>query len=352
MLKQASNIRKLCVLALLLLATGCETLAYYGQAAKGQLALLNKRQPLVELIDAEQQGSKRQVELQHIVAVTEYAETSLQLPVGKAYRSFVQLEAPFVVWNVFAAPALSLQAKQWCYPIAGCASYRGYFSEKTAQHYAKDLREKGFDVTVSGVRAYSTLGWFDDPVLSSFLDYSPAQQAALMFHELAHKVSYVAGDTEFNESFARSVELVGMQKWLDQRADQAALQRYAKVRDNQQKFLAMVAALREKLQLTYASERSDSDKLAEKAQHFKRFQQALKDWGEPSYSHWTDKPLNNALLVPLNSYNRWVCALRYLHKTSITFPKFYQRVKHLAAQDKTQRQQRLTQLEEEGCFAL
>ena len=99
------------------------------------------------------------------------------------------------MWNVFATPELSLTPRQWCFPIAGCVNYRGYFHEAEARGEAARLKAAGDDVYVGGVPAYSTLGWFDDPVLSSFVRWPETEVARLIFHELAHQVLYVKDDT-------------------------------------------------------------------------------------------------------------------------------------------------------------
>ena len=165
-----------------------------------------------------------------------------------------------MVWNVFAAPAFSLQAKNWCYPFIGCASYRGYYSQERAQKYAEKLQNKGMDVYVAGITAYSTLGWFKDPVLNTFVYRSDAQLANIIFHELAHQKLYIKDDSLFNESFATVVAREGVKRWLSNRGNPAAYQTFLDDQQKQQQFVRLVLSYREKLSALYASEINNSQK--------------------------------------------------------------------------------------------
>ncbi|MCG8613983.1 MAG: aminopeptidase, partial [Pseudomonadales bacterium] len=211
----ATYINSLMGIVLLLMLSACSELTYYFQATQGQLGLLAAREPIDELVTPESTTSAAvKNRLQFIQGVRTFAETALVLPVGDAYADYVEVGAPYVIWNVSAADEFSLDGKQWCYPIVGCQTYRGYFNQQDAEQYGEILRKEGLDVWVGGVEAYSTLGWFDDPVLSTFLKRDNTSLAALLFHELAHRVVYIAGDTAFNESFATAVELAAIQIWL------------------------------------------------------------------------------------------------------------------------------------------
>jgi predicted aminopeptidase len=337
------------VLGLLFILAGCETIGFYSQAVSGQLRLLSQRTAIDTALQSADIPDASKRDLAQLKKVTSFAEQQLALPVDGAYKSFVQLDRPYVVWNVFAAPAYSLQPKRWCYPVAGCASYRGYFSKANAKRYADRLREQGFDVSVSGVRAYSTLGWFDDPVLSSFLDYSPSRQAGLVFHELAHKQLYTAGDTEFNESFATAVEQIGLSLWLTQNDEQSALLKLAQDRASKARFLALVTDLRHELQVVYGNAAlSDGEKQIAKESAFKRFRATIREWGEPAYQRWDSERLNNAHLVPLNSYNRWVCAFTSLYEQQGSFTALYAAAETLAALDDQAREEALLALSKEG----
>ncbi|HZN86984.1 MAG TPA: aminopeptidase [Burkholderiales bacterium] len=197
---------------------GCETLSYYGQAAGGQLALMARARPLEEVVAApalqERLGLAR--------AIRDFASRELALPDNGAYRSYADLGRPYALWNVVAAPEFSLAPVQSCFPIAGCVSYRGYYGKEAAERHASAQRALGHDVVVYGVPAYSTLGWFDDPLLSTFIHYPEADLARLMFHELAHQVAYVKDDSTFNESFAVVVEREGLRRWLAAQGKQPA----------------------------------------------------------------------------------------------------------------------------------
>lgn len=202
--------RAFCLALSVLLLSGCETLAYYGQAAGGQLALMGRARP-VEEVEADPALRER---LRLALEIREFASRELGLPDNGAFRSYADLGRPYALWNVVAAPEFSLAPVQSCFPIAGCVSYRGYYEKQAAERHAAALRAQGHDVVVYGVPAYSTLGWFDDPLLSTFIHYPEADLARLMFHELAHQVVYLKDDSTFNESFAVVVEREGLRRWL------------------------------------------------------------------------------------------------------------------------------------------
>ncbi len=200
---------RLCAAALALVpllalaAQGCRQVAYYGQAVAGQVEILNLQEPLPRLIEDPATPEALRQRLALVMDIRRFAESGLSLPAGGHYLAYADLGRPFAVYSVFAAPEFSLTPKTWCYPVIGCAAYRGYFSATAAREYAAGLREASYDVYVAGVPAYSTLGWFRDPVLNTFIHREPADLAALVFHELAHQVLYVRDDTTFNESFAK-----------------------------------------------------------------------------------------------------------------------------------------------------
>ncbi len=340
---------------------GCETVSYYSQAVTGQLSLLAARQDIDKLMNSEESpashiNDETKQRLRSVLALRHFARESLALPVGNTFSSYVDLHAQsakdnYVVWNVFAAPALSIEAKSWCYPIAGCAEYRGYFSREKAQAYADRLAKEGFDTYVAGVKAYSTLGWFADPVLSSFLSYSDSALAGLIFHELAHKVMYVSGDTEFNESFATVVEREGVRRWVQMRDAPEQLKEFEQRKQLHQEFVALIAALRERLGTLYESDIPDADKLVQKTALFTDMQSkfaafAAQHDGAKRYQGWLKQLDSNAKLVPINSYNRWVNALTHLFEQSDgDFALFYSRVESLANQTATDREASLKSLD-------
>ena len=182
----------------------------------------------------------------------DFAVSELKLPDNASYRRFADLKRGAAVWNVVAAPELSLQLKTWCYPVMGCAGYRGYFERGAADSYAAALREEHYEVSVYGVPAYSTLGrlpgdWMADPLLNTFIHYPEGELARLIFHELAHQVAYAADDTEFNESFATAVERIGGARWLASHASDKAREEYAVFDGRRQDFRAFTMGWREQL---------------------------------------------------------------------------------------------------------
>ena len=325
-----------CLAALL---CGCQTVGFYAQAASGQLSLLGKRQPIDSLITAPATPStlKRQLEL--VLELRAFAEDSLHLPLNGQYREYADLQRDYVVWNVFVAPELSLQPETWCFPIAGCVAYRGYFNEQSARDYADGMAARGFDTYVSGVSAYSTLGWMRDPVLNTFVFRAEPQLADLIFHELAHQLLYVPGDTLFNESFATTVAVEGVRRWLQMRgaADQYAT--YLESLERQSDFVGLLARYRESLENVYLSDAGDTDKRREKA----RLIEALRDeyaqleasWGGvPVYRAWIEGPVNNAKLNAVSLYFGMVPPLqRLLAQEDNDLPSFYRRCRQLAELD-------------------
>jgi predicted aminopeptidase len=200
----------------LFLLNGCAQVSYYYQALEGQTEILQKMMPLDEVISNPQTSPTLRQQLQQAKEIRQFAIEKLHLPDNASYTQFIDLKRKYVVWNVYATPRFSLIPKQWCFPIVGCLSYRGYFSSEPAFLEANELKKEGFDVYVAGIRAYSTLGWFSDPLLNTMLSKEMWQLAALIFHELTHQLLYVSDDSTFNESFASAVEEIGLQLWLEQ----------------------------------------------------------------------------------------------------------------------------------------
>ncbi len=198
----------------LLLFSACSECGYLLQCIKGQWDLMSRARPIDDILSQKTEPQSVRDQLAKVVQLREFAINSLDLPDTGSYREYTDLERPYAVWNLVVAPELSLALNQWCFPIAGCVTYRGYFDEDSAQTLATHLSAQGFEVDVYGVQAYSTLNWFDDPVLNTFLDNDDLRLAALLFHEMSHQVVYVQNDTAFNESFAKTVEIEGLRRWL------------------------------------------------------------------------------------------------------------------------------------------
>ncbi len=266
------------------------------------------------------------------------------LPVEDNYASYVDIQRPFVVWNVFAAPEFSMNPVNRCYPIAGCVSYRGYFSETDAQAYALKLDGEGYDVYVGGVSAYSTLGWFSDPVLSTIINRDDYQLAALLFHELAHQLIYIPGDTEFNESFATTIEREGLRRWLAANdvteTESNNLVRLAQVNTQRhEEFVALVNAAVSELQVIYASNNSALEKRQAKAGVFTRMRSDYNvlrsTWnGYDAYDAWMSRELNNAQLSTVATYFNWVPAFeQMLADNNHDLDRFYAEVSTITELD-------------------
>lgn len=294
--------------------SGC-SLPYYWQAAGGQIELLTSRTPIdVALEHGDLEPREREV-LARVPAIREFAAERLGLPSDGSYRSFVDLDRPYAVWNVVAAEPFSVDPVRWCFPVAGCVAYRGYFERADAEEFRNELDEDGLDTYLGGARAYSTLGWFDDPVLSTMLSGGADTLAGLVFHELAHRHVYVKGATEFNEAYATVVEEHGMQLWLTEHGDADALAAYRASRARRDEFAALVLRQQRRLERIYASAGGAEAKRRDKREAFARMREeyaALKQsWGgHEEYDAWFDGKLNNAKLAAVATYERWLPALR------------------------------------------
>jgi predicted aminopeptidase len=267
------------------------------------------------------------------------------LPDNGSYTRFADLKQPFVIWGVVAAPELSLRLTQWCFPVAGCVTYRGYYSLEAAEAYAARLSAQGLDVQINGVPAYSTLGWLDDPLLSTFINYPDAEVARLVFHELAHQVVYVPGDSMFNESFASAVEQLGVERWLGLHGTPEQRLSWRQQRLRRDLFLALLGRHRERLAAVYASPMSDEQKRDGKRKVFEslkaEYQEMRKGpWaGFAGYDRWFSRPLGNAHLGSVATYTTWVPVFRQLYEESgEDFARFYVKVAELAALDRSERQ--------------
>jgi predicted aminopeptidase len=336
-------------LALSACATLQTTVDYYWQSAQGQWDLLLRAKPIPEVI-----GSTHDVvlktRLERVHEIREFASHELGLPANNSYRNYTDLGRQFVLWNVFATPELSLKPEQWCYPIAGCVNYRGYFREEEARAEAKRLRAQGHDVYVGGVPAYSTLGYFDDPVLSSFVRWPETEIARLIFHELAHQLLYVPGDSAFNESFAVAVEEAGVQRWLKAQHNAKLEDQFKRSQRSRVMFRELVREARARLANVYASKLSDADKRAAKLQAFATMraeyeQVKAADPSMAGYENWFAQNPNNANIAAMGLYNDRVPAfLELLHEEHDSLPRFYARVREIAAQERNKREAILASL--------
>ena len=349
-------------LVLAVLAASCGSMRYYSQAVWGGAGVLVKRRSIDRLLEPGRAlvlSAATRERLRLTQEIRDFASRELALPDNRSYRSFADLGRPYAVWNVVAARHLSLEPKTWCYPFAGCAAYRGYFDERTARRYGDRLAAQGYDVRVGGVAAYSTLGWFADPVLNTFLDYADADLAALIFHELAHQVAYVKDDSAFNESFATAVEVAGVRHWLRSQGRSDELEAFERARERRHELNRFLMEVREELATIYGSDESDERKLGLKAEVFRslaaRYRRELVPaWraagngaavgGESDMGGWLSR-LNNADLVSIATYNDVVPAFQALLEASGgNFPAFYAEVERLAGLEAAEREAELDAL--------
>jgi predicted aminopeptidase len=341
----------------LVLLGGCADTRYYWQSVTGHLQVMRLAKPVDDwLLDPQTPAALKQ-RLTLARQVRQFAVAELELPDNASYHRYANLPRRYVVWNVVAAPEYSLTLKTWCFPVAGCVGYRGYFSEADAQQEASRLRATGLEVSVYGVPAYSTLGWMNwlggDPLLSSFVNYPDGELARMLFHELAHQVLYVADDTVFNESFATAVERLGGEAWLTQQASAQARADYLVFNTRRQQFRALTRATRDKLSQIYIknSALAPVDTAIEATKYvamtnFRVAYEGLKtSWnGYSGYDAWVAQA-NNAAFGAQAAYDDLVPGFEALFdREQRNWPRFYDAVRQLAKQDKTLRTEQLRQL--------
>ena len=329
----------------------CEAVGYYSQAARGQLTIVFGREDIQRLIERPGLSEELAEKFARVMEIREFAEVELGLPVGENYSTYVDIEREHVVWNVFSSAEFSVDPMNWCYPIAGCVAYRGYFSEQSALRYAAKLKEDGFDVYTGGVDAYSTLGWFEDSLLSTVLNRAEYQLAGLIFHELAHQLVYLPGDTTFNESFATAVEREGVRRWLTKSNDvsniDAALLDYGR----QQQFVDLVIDYRDRFESLYQLEIIEASMRSQKLelqQSLREEYAALKQqWqGYEGYDGWFSKSLNNAQLSTVASYNDLLpFFVAVFENSNQDFSAFYAEVSRLADLPEQERQALVSAIE-------
>ena len=316
-----------------LLLNGCASVSYYSQLAGGQLQLLRAREPVAEVIADPGRDAKLRAHLSQSQKARAFASEHLHLPDNQSYRLYADIGRPFVVWNVFATQEFSLTPQNHCFPIAGCVAYRGYYSQGAARGEAAIQRLQGMDVSIGGVEAYSTLGWFNDPIINTMMGWGDERLATLIFHELAHQRFYVKDDTEFNESFATFVEQEGTRQWRAFRGLPADTDSRLQQRDQ---FIELVLDVRSRLEKLYAQPLPAEQMRERKAAEFEQFRRdyrVMRDsqWGgDKRYDAWVNAPLNNARLLPFGLYDQWVPAFSVLFKqVGGDWLRFYAEVERL-----------------------
>jgi predicted aminopeptidase len=347
------------LVALSLLLTGCETCHYYAQAVRGQCQMWNRQRSIESLLNDPSIAGPLKERLRLVLEIRAFAEAELQLPANGHYLRYADLERRFAVWNVYAAPEFSLTPKSWWYPVVGQLEYRGYFSEKAARRYAAKLEKRGLDVYVGGVTAYSTLGWFRDPVLNTFVHDADADLAELLFHELAHQRLFVPGDTDFNEAFATTVAEEGVRRWIRTRRDPAIIEEYQSATHRTEQFVQIVAQARDQLKAVYdGTGAEDGSANPEKVVAMRAAKQrviaALREnyarlkaaWGgNGAYDAWFQRSLNNAQLNTVDTYYHLVPAFRrLLREQGGDLARFFEAAESLGRLKEEERQVRLNQL--------
>jgi predicted aminopeptidase len=342
--------RNATALVLTLLLAGCGNLGYYLQSVSGQLEIWQREAPIEQLLADPSLEPSLRAQLERALRIRDYASRELGLPDNRSYRSYADLARPFVVWNVFAVPEFSTEPRQWCFPVAGCVNYRGYFAEAEARAYAATLAAAGNDVYVGGVPAYSTVGWFADPVLNTFIHYPEPELARLLFHELAHQVVYMKDDTVFNESFATVVEQAGVARWLAARGNAADRERFERLQRFRAEFRVLVTQARAALAALYASGVPAAEMRRRKAEALAGLRRAYaaqrSDWGGfAGFDRWFAQPLGNAHLAAVAIYTQRVPAFEsLLRQQGNDLPRFYAAVRELAALPAAERNARLDAL--------
>ncbi|KAF1030988.1 MAG: hypothetical protein GAK37_01000 [Pseudomonas sp.] len=342
-------VRCLVIGLMLALLGGCSSVSYYSQLASGQLSLLRAREPVSSVIADPTRPQRLRDHLALSQQARTFASEHLHLPDNQSYRLYADIGRPYVVWNVFATPEFSLSPLTYCFPVAGCVAYRGYYNQSAARGQAALLKQQGLDVSIGGVEAYSTLGWFNDPIMSSMMSWGDERLATLIFHELAHQRFYVKDDTEFNESYATFVEQEGTRQWRAARGLPPASESALKQRDQ---FTRLVLDTRKRLEELYAKPLSADAMRQAKAAEFERLRRdyrQLRDsqWaGDKRYDAWVNLPLNNARLLPFGLYDRWVPAFAALFRqVNGDWVKFFAAVEKMGGLPVAQRKAALVALE-------
>ncbi|MEO8836578.1 MAG: aminopeptidase [Caldimonas sp.] len=323
--------------------SGCSTIGYYAQSATGHLDLVEAARPVPQWLADPATPPPLRARLELSQRIRDFAVSALDEPDNQSYRRYADLHRSAAVWNVVAAPELSLVPQTWCFWIVGCVGYRGYYDEASADAFAAGLRGQGLDVAVYPVPAYSTLGrlptggWLADPLLNTFINYPEGELARLIFHELAHQVAFAPGDTLFNESFASTVEVIGAERWLAERATADARAEYARTEARRADFRALTSRYRDELAALYASRASDDAKRVGKAEVLARLQadyaamKATRWDGYAGYDAWFARA-NNAAFGVLASYTGLVPAFERLYaREGRDFGRFYAEVRRIAA---------------------
>ncbi len=336
--------------AALVLATlaGCASTRYLMQAGVGEWRVLRARRSIVDVIDNPKTSAGLVRQLGEVREARRFAWQKLGLPDNDSYKSYVNIGRRYVVWNVVAAPEFSVRPKEWCYPIAGCVTYHGFFHQRAARSYARRLKHEGYDVVVEGVPAYSTLGWLPDPVMSTMMRYGTDELVAMIFHELAHELLYVPNDSPFDEAFAMTVENTGLQRWLAYRHESGRFAEFERLDAADMRFARLLRHTRDRLARLYASAIPRARMLQEKQQVFARLARRILGLERklrvraPVYDRWIREGLNNADLASVGTYYNCLPGFeRLLEREDGNLPRFYAAARHLAREPEAERNRQL-----------
>lgn len=334
--------RHLAILPFLFFLSACSTIGYYSQSVSGQFQLFSSREDIHKVIESPDTSTELKHKLQEAVKIRQFASEHLKLPDNKSYLYYADLERPYVVWNVFAAPEFSLQPKTWCYLVVGCVSYRGYFDKSDAIENANALKKDNYDVHIAGIAAYSTLGWFDDPLMNTMMHWRTRSLASLIYHELSHQVIFISNETAFNEAFSTAVERLGTIHWL-LATHPDELSAYLDFLKAQQQFRALLLNTRTELEQIYASELTDFEKRVAKYTAFEKlkqdYEEAKTNWPESiHFDNWFKSPLNNARLTATMTYLQQVPAFYQIFKENkADWESFFAEILNFEDMDKTER---------------
>ncbi len=338
-----NGIYKFLVSIVVLQMTACADLSYYMHSVKGQLSIIQKTQDIDDLLRDESIEEKLKLQLKLVGSIRQFAFEETNLPESDSYTQYADVGRRYVLKNLFASAEFSTALQRWCYPIVGCAGYRGYFDEELLEKFKGTLLQQGKDVYVANIPAYSTLGWFDDPVLNTFIYWPEYRLAGLIFHELAHQRLYIDGDSQFNESFAMAVQYSAVEKWLLKKGQFEKLKRYKQYQNNRLKVTLLIEKGRSQLTQLYKEELDESEKRLQKGRLLKQlkkdYQQLSSGFEVPDgFKYWFKGALNNAKLASVSTYHSRVNVFRKLLKSHAgDYAEFYQHVKKIGQLAKVER---------------
>ncbi|MFT4650842.1 MAG: putative aminopeptidase [Flavobacteriales bacterium] len=337
------NLSKLLAVVSVILLSACADIGYYWHSTKGHMSIMNQRVDIATLLEDPDLDTTSRSRLLLVQEIRAFSIDTLALPDNGSYTSYSQLDQPYVLRNLFAAPEFSTRLLSWCYPIAGCASYRGYFDEGLLSKFVTTLKKDNMDIHIGEVPAYSTLGWFDDPVLSSFINWPDARLAGLIFHELTHQRLYVDNDTQFNESLASAVQRIGTELWLQSRQRSDEIKQFRESNLYSQAIVALIEQTKAELDTLYETEKSTASKRQQKQiildaaieGHTTLARSYNKKGG---YTRWFSSGLNNAKLAAVSAYNTHVLAfMNMMDAQQGNFESFFAYVGTIAELPKLQR---------------